>query len=169
MSGLAYAPRVPRRAAWSRRIKVRLLVWLGRLPTGARLFLVRRVTPTFTVGTVCRIEASDGRVLLVSQPYRRGWGLPGGLLRRNETVADGVIREVREELGVPITLLGEPTIVVDDKYRRVDVIFPARLPDGVEPHPTSAEVLEARWFSPDELPPLQEETKRALDSMRNSP
>jgi len=147
-----------------RRIKVRLLVLLGQLPAGLRLFLVRRVAPAFTIGTVCRIEDGD-RILLVSQPYRRGWGLPGGLLRRHEAIADGAIREVREELGVPVVLTGPPVITVDTRYRRVDVIFPARLPDGVEPAPKSAEVLEARWFAVDALPPLQDETRRALETM----
>jgi ADP-ribose pyrophosphatase YjhB (NUDIX family) len=146
-----------------RRLKIQSLIWLGRMPTWVRLFLVRRVAPSFTVGTVCRIENFDGSVLLVSQPYRRGWGLPGGLLRRNEDAAAGVTREVREELGVDLVITGDPAVVIDPRYRRVDVIFPGRIAGAAPPDPQSAEVLEARWFAPDALPHLQAETRRALD------
>ncbi len=70
-----------------------------RMPRGGRLFLVRRITPSFHVGSICVVERADGHVLLVRQSYRRGgWGFPGGLLRRGEEPADAARRELSEEL-----------------------------------------------------------------------
>lgn len=45
----------------------------------------------------------DGRVVLV-QNERREWDLPGGKLRRNESIEDCLRREFREELGIPVQI-----------------------------------------------------------------
>ena len=51
----------------------------------------------------------DGRVLMVQRgnPPRAGiWSLPGGAQHLGETVRDGIHREIAEETGVTIELLG---------------------------------------------------------------
>jgi ADP-ribose pyrophosphatase YjhB (NUDIX family) len=66
-------------------------------------------TPLVGVGAVI-FEA--GRVLLVrrgSQPLKGHWSLPGGLLELGEPLADGVVREIREETG----LLVEPLELIE--------------------------------------------------------
>lgn len=123
------------------------------------------IAPTFTVGAVCVIERSDGAVLLVRHAYRRRWGVPGGLLNRGERPETAALREALEEVGAEIETIGEPAVVVDPKPRRVDVIYRARLANGVDPDtikPTSVEILEARWFPADDLPELQHETAGAF-------
>ena len=50
-----------------------------------------------------------GRVLLIqeSKPQVRGtWNLPGGHVEPGETLTDAVVREVREEAGVEVSLDG---------------------------------------------------------------
>jgi 8-oxo-dGTP pyrophosphatase MutT (NUDIX family) len=42
----------------------------------------------------------DGKVLKVRHSYRRGWSLPGGVLRRGEDPRFAACREVREEVGL---------------------------------------------------------------------
>ena len=137
-----------------------------RLPRWARLFLVRRATPSFHVGSMCVVERADGRLLLVRQSYRRdGWGFPGGLLRRGEEPGDGARRELREELGIDVELDQPPLVVVDASARRVDVIFTGRLAEGSDqPEHTdhSPEITAARWFPPDDLPSLLPEATSAL-------
>jgi ADP-ribose pyrophosphatase YjhB (NUDIX family) len=151
-------------------LHVLLLRLFGRLPVRLRRAVVRAMTPSFTVGANCVIERDDGDILLVRQVYRKRWGLPGGLLERGEAPADAVVREVAEEVGFTVDLVGEPAVVVDADARRVDVVFRAR-PQGPVPgelRPCSPEISEARWHRPDALPELQEEAADALVALARS-
>ena len=135
------------------------------LPLAARLFIVRRATPSFYVGAICVIERSDGAMLLIRNSYRSGWGFPGGFLKRGETPHDAARRETREEVGVDVVLDDNPKVVVDAGMRRVDVIYTGREVEGAatdDPRPRSPEILEARWFPATELPNLQAEAATAL-------
>lgn len=150
----------------ARRAQTVLLAGYKCLPQVARMFVIRRATPSFHVGAICVVERPDGHVLLVRQSYRRdGWGFPGGLLRRREEPADAARRELKEELGIDVDLDGIPVVVVDPAMRRVDVVFNARLaPGSVPPEtgPRSPEISDARWFAPDALPGLLPEAASAL-------
>ena len=137
----------------------------GQLPTSTRRRIVRTVSPSFTVGAMCIIEREDGALLLVRHAYRARWGVPGGLLRKGEEAADGARREVHEEVGLMIELLGEPAVVVDPEPQRVDIVYrcrPALGSDTRELRPRSPEIVEVRWFPPHSLPELQFETAGAL-------
>jgi 8-oxo-dGTP diphosphatase len=133
-----------------------------------RRVLVRWGSPSYTVGSICVIERPDGAILLVRQAYRGNWGLPGGLLKRKEDPAEAARREVFEETGLVIELAGEPAVVVDAQPQRVDVVFrarPASLAALEDVRPRSPEIVEVRWFAPDQLPQLQSETATALVSL----
>lgn len=141
-----------------------------RLPVWARRRVVRTLAPSFTVGAICLIERSDGALLLVRQSYRQRWGVPGGLLKRGETPEDAARREVREEVGLDVELIGEPAVVVEPVPRRIDIVFRAR-PVGADqpaPAPSSPEITEVRWFSAQDLPELQFETTTALVALARS-
>jgi 8-oxo-dGTP pyrophosphatase MutT (NUDIX family) len=136
-----------------------------RLPVVARRRVVRTIAPSFTVGSMVIIERSDGALLLAKLSYRNSWGVPGGLLKRGETPEDAARREVLEEVGMAVELLGDPSVVVDEEAQRVDVVFrgrPARGADADEPCPCSPEIVEVAWFPADDLPDLQFETSGAL-------
>ena len=90
-----------------------LLRVFRRLPTRLRITAVHLLSPSYTVGAMCVIERADGAVLFVRHSYRPRWGVPGGLSRSGEDVADAARREVAEEAGVAVVLLGEPAVVVD--------------------------------------------------------
>ena len=52
----------------------------------------------------------EGRALLMrrgSEPLRGEWSIPGGTLELGETLAEGVARELREETGVEVRVLGQ--------------------------------------------------------------
>ena len=151
-------------------LHVLLLRLFGRLPVQARRAVVRAITPSFTVGANCVIEREDGAILLVRQVYRNRWGLPGGLLERGEDPATAVVREVQEEVGLRVDVVGEPAVVVDASARRVDVVHRARpsapLVDELEP--VSPEIVELGWFQPNELPELQAEAAEALITLARS-
>jgi ADP-ribose pyrophosphatase YjhB (NUDIX family) len=147
-----------------------LQVW-RRVPRLGRRWIVRIGAPSYTVGAACVIERDDGAVLLVRLAYREGWGLPGGLIKRHEEVADCARREVQEEVGLDVDLLSEPAVVVDSRPQRIDVVYRARPAAGVDPAsatPRSAEIREVRWFPADELPPLQHESVAALVALAAS-
>ena len=136
-----------------------------RLPRLGRRWVVRAITPNYSVGAVCVIEAPNGSVLLVRQAYRDRWGVPGGLLKRGEDPATGARREVREEVGLEVEIIGEATVVVEPRAQRIDLIYLAQLPSGTPAstaEPRSPEIVEVGWFPPDELPELQHETAAAL-------
>ncbi|MER7843533.1 NUDIX hydrolase [Kitasatospora sp. NPDC096077] len=45
-----------------------------------------------------------GRVLTVNPTYKEGWDLPGGMAEANEPPDMAAVRELREELGLEITI-----------------------------------------------------------------
>lgn len=130
---------------------------------------MRSFTPSFRVAAACVLMRPDGTVLLVRHSYRRGWGLPGGLIRRGEDPADGAVRETREEIGVDVKLDGEPKVVIDPHSRRVDVVYAARIAARSavqEPTAVMPEIVEVGWFDPARFPRLQEEAASALAVLR---
>jgi 8-oxo-dGTP diphosphatase len=141
------------------------------IPRPVRRRLVRWFSPSFTVGAICVIERPDGALLLVKHIYRNNWGIPGGLLARGEDPAAAAKREILEEVGLAIELVGEPAVVVESKLQRIDVIFRARpveLSDLESVRPRSPEIEGVRWFRPDALPELQPETATALVALARS-
>jgi 8-oxo-dGTP diphosphatase len=144
----------------------------GRLPRRLRVLAVRAGTPGFTVGALVLIQRTGDRssVLLVHQRHTRHWALPGGLLRRGEGAADGLRREVSEELGLTLdeAQTAHPVgVIVDPLPRRVDVLFSCSLPsDAATPAPHHVEVDDVRWCSVDDLPAITAITAQVLAEYR---
>lgn len=153
------------------RLHLLSLRFYRRLPVHLRRRVVRTIAPGFTVGSMCVIERNDGALLLVQLSYRNRWGVPGGLLKRGEDPAAAARREVVEEVGLEVVLLGEPAVVVEAEPRRVDLIYRARVAPGHDPaeaSPRSPEIVTAAWFPADDLPELQHETSCALVALARS-
>jgi 8-oxo-dGTP diphosphatase len=136
-----------------------------RLPAPLRRTAVRLGTPGFTVGAVCLLER-HGRLLMLRQPHRQGWSLPGGLLSRGENAAAAVTREVREETGLRIEVGRPVTVVVDSPLRRVDVVFRVEV-DGEVGERVGGEATTARWLVPDEVDEMDGPTRQILDAARD--
>lgn len=93
-----------------------------------------------------------GRVVLVRLTYAPGWRLPGGGRKRSETAEAGMLRELREEIG----LLAHGTI------ERLEDVSPRALPgdrsamflvrDVAYRPRQSLEVEDVREFDPADLP-----------------
>ncbi len=94
----------------------------------------------------------QGRVLLIKENYdRRRWGLPGGALEPGESPEDAVVREVREETGVTVTidhLVGSYTLVTGFTAHA----FRCTIVDGTPAATSPAEISEVRWHPADDLP-----------------
>jgi 8-oxo-dGTP diphosphatase len=153
------------------RVQRFLLQLWRRVPRPIRRWIVRLVAPSYTIGAACVIERDDGALLLVRVVYRDGWGLPGGLVNRREDIDACARREVREETGLAVDLVGEPAVVVDARPQRVDVIYKARPAHGADPdaaRPRSPEVSDVRWFPASALPQLQPEAVGGLVALARS-
>lgn len=119
------------------------------LPPPVRRALVRSGTPSFTVGAVCVID-HEGHYLVLRQPHRPGWSLPGGLLDRGESAAEAVTREVREETGLDVEVGIPLSVQVNGSVRRVDVIY--RITVDSRPAVTAGgEASEAGWLPHDRV------------------
>ncbi len=106
----------------------------------------------FMVGVSGVIEDGEGRILLLRHRFWKegSWGLPGGYANKGERLEETVKREVREETGYEVEVMGLLRVV--SGYRlRVEASYRGKFVGGVE-HLDGREVLEARFFKRDELP-----------------
>ncbi|WP_203820881.1 NUDIX domain-containing protein [Paractinoplanes ferrugineus] len=130
--------------------------------------VARMVAPKFLVGavTVLRDSETNSRLLLLRQPSHHGWGLPAGLLKKNEQPAAGAARELFEETGVrvhPDDMTARDPCAIVHVVGVVDTIFFAEVPEARTTLAVDgAEVLEAAWFPMDDLPHLTVNTALLL-------
>jgi 8-oxo-dGTP diphosphatase len=146
----------------ARRLYLLALRVFRRLPAPVRRFVVRAGTPSFTVGAVCLLQR-DGRLLVLRQPHRAGWSLPGGLLDRGESAAQAVQRELREELGLRVEVGRPVTVVVDAPLRRVDVVYRLEV-DGEVGERVGGEATSASWLRPEEIDDMDGPTRQILEA-----
>lgn len=111
------------------------------------------VTPTDESGEartrVLAAVVSRGDAYLVCQRpahKRHGglWEFPGGKLEAGESDADAAVRELREELGVDVTAVGDELLVVHDEGSPFWIAFVAVEIDG---EPTCIEHSAHAWAS----------------------
>ena len=125
------------------------------------------------------INPNDKKILLVKHSDYDKWLQPGGHIEENETPEEAAIREVYEETGVKITLLGEHFPREDDLIRPlgvqcnrkengnrfIDIIY-AGIPNNVEVSlKKNDESIEIGWFSRNELDrlPIFPDVKITMD------
>lgn len=113
---------------------------------------------------------AQGRVLLAQRPPGKHlaglWEFPGGKLETGESPADGLVRELREELGVE-AVVGEPLIRVPWRYGERSLLLDARLVRRWQGEPASLDGQALRWCEPasvelDLLAPADRHILRAL-------
>ncbi|MBB1256372.1 NUDIX domain-containing protein [Streptomyces alkaliterrae] len=124
----------------------------------------------FMVGVTGVVRDDAGRVLLLRHrmwPEGRQWGLPSGYAVKGEEFTATVVREVREETGLDVAV-GRLVHLRSGFRLRIEVAYEATLLGGelrIDPF----EILEARWFSPDELPTGLQDLHRTLIHSRPAP
>ncbi|MBS7543190.1 NUDIX hydrolase [Ancylobacter oerskovii] len=103
----------------------------------------------------------EGRVLLARRgaaPMRGLWSLPGGRLEPGETLAEGAVREVMEEVGVACRIVGVAgalDIIRRDGDGAVTSHFVVISHAGLwleGDASTGPEAAEIGWFDPQHLP-----------------
>lgn len=58
-----------------------------------------------TDGSVYTVAFEGDRFLMVWNPKRNGWEMPGGHIKKGETPSEGAVREFEEETGYTIRLV----------------------------------------------------------------
>lgn len=173
-TGLHYAqdPYDEERYLRLREIAFEMMAGLSDLPTAefAKFFLPDSgyATPKVDLRT-CVFR--DDEVLLVQERSDGRWTLPGGWADQNERPKDGAMREVVEESGyeVEITKLYAVKSRETEAYKHlypvsvVKLFYLGRVTGGQAIKEENAEVIQARFFSVDQLPPLSEARVLAKD------
>ncbi len=106
------------------------------------------------VGAGAVVLDDAGRLLVVKRrnpPARGRWTLPGGRVRRGETIVEAVAREVREETGLVVEVGGPVGITesVGDEHHYVIIDHHATIVGGELGAADDAE--DAAWMSRSEL------------------
>ncbi len=63
------------------------------------------MNPDDTSRSVYAVAFKDGRFLMVYNPKRKGWEMPGGHIRVGESVEDAAVREFKEESGYDVEIV----------------------------------------------------------------
>ncbi len=131
------------------------------------------------VVTYAIVRDDYDRVLLVRRMDDGNWELPGGRVEVGETASATTLREVDEESGIAITLVGISGVysdpahivvyVVEGALQQFAVCFHARpTSPGQQPRPDGVETVAAEWFVPadtDSLPMHSEVRRRLTDAL----
>lgn len=134
-------------------------IWKN-LPRVARRRIIRMTQERFTVSAAAVITKGNEVLLLehVLRP-RSGWGLPGGFLEKGEQPKDGIVREIREELGIGLDSL--VLFRVRTVASHIEFIFSATAagePKIVSPR----EITRMLWAAADSLPDSLPQSQRAV-------
>jgi ADP-ribose pyrophosphatase YjhB (NUDIX family) len=107
-------------------------------------------TPRHSVSVAAAIFDDSGEnVLLIKRRDNGNWEPPGGVLELDETIEDGLRREVREETGADIEV-GPLTGVYKNMNRGiVALVFRCELTS--RPRPNSDEATEISWWATEHL------------------
>lgn len=127
--------------------------------------------PTVGVGVVILDRSPQGIVSVVlikrGQPPRQGqWSIPGGKQEFGETVREAAVREVKEETGLDVELLGLVDVVdliaPDAHYTLVD--FVARPLGGTLQ--AGSDAASAEWVAVADVPAMKlwDETERIINA-----
>jgi 8-oxo-dGTP diphosphatase len=123
----------------------------------------------------------DNKILLIKRntiPFKGYWALPGGRIDPGETVDQTIVREVKEETGLDVTIVRkvgeyvEKGVKDDVDYEYYPTCFVVK-PVGGEIKKQESEIQEIKLFNLNELPkPLafvhEEMIKDYLDALKKA-
>jgi ADP-ribose pyrophosphatase YjhB (NUDIX family) len=106
-----------------------------------------------TFGVKCVLE-HDGRWLMIRNTYGPApWTFPGGAIDRGETPEEAAKREIAEEVGITVGGLRAIGDYYSTRQHKRDTVYCfAASVESAEHDINAAEVAEARWFAPTEIP-----------------
>lgn len=111
------------------------------------------------------VNPENKKILLVHHKKFNKWVQPGGHIEDNEIPEETALREVYEETGVKVKLIGERFPREDDYIKplgiqknrnidgdiHIDIIYAAVPINCIQTIPNFNENIDAKWFSREEL------------------
>jgi 8-oxo-dGTP diphosphatase len=127
------------------------------------------------------IPCFDDKIMLIKRntiPFKGYWALPGGRMDPGEKVEQTIVREVKEETGLDVTIVRkvgdyvEKGVKDDVEYEYYPTCFVVK-PIGGEIKKQESEIQEVKLFSLNELPkPLafvhEEMIKDYVDTLKTA-
>jgi len=120
------------------------------------------------------VVINDNKVLLIkrdSEPYKNSWALPGGFINTDEDAVSAAKREVKEETGLDVEILGLIGVYSDPKRDERHTIsiaylgFPLNSNSKLKPQKN--ETKEVKWFEIEDIPSLAFDHKQILEDAVN--
>jgi A/G-specific adenine glycosylase len=134
---------------WSRICQAHRLNLQSTIPMSE----TRNPLPHKRIG-VAVIWNAQGQILIDKRPQSGLlgglWEFPGGKVEPNETLAECVVREIREELGIVIEAL-EHFMTIEHAYTHFKVTLAVHHCRHLSGQPQTLECDEAKWVTLDEL------------------
>ncbi len=130
---------------------------------------------------------NEGKVLLVHHKKHGMWLPPGGHIDDNELPTEAAVREIKEETGLDIGVVGEeehyhrvmvlahPKFVqledIEPGHQHIDLVYFAKMKDTSQKiEINKSELNEVRWFSREELGEVPElvgiQARKALEELK---
>ena len=126
-------------------------------------------TPKHSVSVAAAVIRADGRVLAIQRRDNAHWEPPGGVLEVDETIEDGLRREVREETGIEVEIERLTGVYKNMPRGVVALVFRCRPTEG-RPAPTH-EAAAVDWLDEEAIGKLMDEAYaiRMFDAIRTVP
>lgn len=119
------------------------------------------------VGCWGLITNDQGQVLLLKKKGSGYWERPGGQVEKGEAIEDCILREIEEETGIKVKIVGQAEVdqFISDEHW---IVFSFRLEhiSGVATNKEPELHDDVRWFPLSDLPSdLSRHAKNALDKL----
>jgi 8-oxo-dGTP diphosphatase len=127
--------------------------------------MARGAPSRHSVSVAAIVVSDDGRVLITQRRDNARWEPPGGVLEIDESIENGLRREVREETGLVIEPEGLTGVYKNMTQGIVALVFRCHVVDGITR--ATDEVSQVRWISKDEIEDYMDEAYaiRVLDAL----
>lgn len=127
-----------------------------------QLNIIRIFQDQFLVGVTGLIFNEKNEVLVFRHTYRqRAWSLPGGYMNGKEHPKEALAREIMEESGFTVSIDWRMKVRTDRETARLDISYIGTYIGGV--FVPSEEVVEARFCSLENLPPIRRDQLFLID------
>jgi 8-oxo-dGTP diphosphatase len=126
-------------------------------------------TPRHSVSVAGAVINHQGRILAIRRADNGHWEPPGGVLELDETIEDGLVREIREETGLTVSVDRLTGVYKNMQRGIVALVFRCTVTGGEAT--TSDEARQIAWLTPDEIRDRMDEAYavRMLDALNSGP